>query len=166
MHSHLLIQCPMKTVLTVLVLIALGSSPTYGADIYRWVDENGQVHFSDTVPQQYKESVTTIDSRQYELSPEQRKEAEARAAREKERFVETTTKQKAAEATASTKSNPKASTAAAKPPAAATDCATLFRRFQESSECYAPFFNANGSMKENAYETCGPAVPYPAQECS
>lgn len=165
MHSHLLVQCSMKAVSTVLVLIALGPSSAYGADIYRWVDENGRVHFSDTVPPQYKKSVISIDSQQYELSPEQRKEAEARAAREKERFTETT-KHKAAEATASTNSNPKASTATAKLPTATTDCATLFRRFQESSECYAPFFNANGSIKENAYETCGPAVPYPAQECS
>ncbi len=165
MRSRLLVQYPMKTVSTVLVLMALGSSPAYGADIYRWVDEDGRVHFSDTVPQQHKKSATSIDSRQYELSPEQRKEAEARAAREKERSEEIA-KQKAAEAATPTKSTPKAGTAAAKPPAPATDCATLLQRFRESSECYAPFFNVNGSIKNNAYETCGPAVRYPAQECS
>ena len=61
---------------------------------------------------------------------------------------------------------PKASEEAAKPPAPATDCATLLRRFRESSECYAPFFNVNGTMKPDAFETCGPAVAYPARECS
>lgn len=165
MRSRLLAQHPVKAVSTVLVLIALGSPPGYGADIYRWVDEDRRVHFSDTVPQQHKKSATSIDSRQYELSPEQRKEAEARAAREKERSDEIA-KQKAAGAATPTRPAPKAGTTAAKPPVAATDCATLLQRFRESSECYAPFFNVNGSIKNNAYETCGPAVRYPAQECS
>lgn len=47
-----------------------------------------------------------------------------------------------------------------------TDCASLRRRFQESADCFAPFVNANGSVKPEAFQTCGPAVPAPALECS
>jgi len=47
-----------------------------------------------------------------------------------------------------------------------TDCESLRRRFQESSECFAPYFNANGSVKPEAFQFCGPAVPAPALECS
>lgn len=53
-----------------------------------------------------------------------------------------------------------------KPPARTNDCATLWQRFYESSECLAPYLNVNGSIKPNAFEACGPAVPFPAQECS
>ena len=167
LHSQLLVQSLMKAVWAVPVLIALGSPLAYGADIYRWTDENWQVHFSDTAPRELKKSATRIDTRQYELSPAQRKEAEARAARDKEkaRSVEASGR-KTAEVAASPPSDSKARAEADKANAPATDCATLLRRFQESSECYAPFFNANGSTKPNASETCGPAVPYPARECS
>ena len=54
----------------------------------------------------------------------------------------------------------------AKPAAAEPDCATLRRRYMDSASCYAPFFNVNGSVKPGAFETCGPAVPFPARECS
>jgi hypothetical protein len=47
-----------------------------------------------------------------------------------------------------------------------TDCASLRERFRESAECFAPFVNANGSVKPEAFEVCGPPVPQPTLECS
>ncbi|MDB5872592.1 MAG: hypothetical protein JWQ07_2034 [Ramlibacter sp.] len=157
----------MKRLFALLAFSGLALSPVYGADIYRWVDENGRVQFSDTVPEQFKKSATHIDSRQYELTPAQRKDAEARTARDKERAAE------AAERDAKVAAAPAAQAASAASPASATlpsgatsDCVTLRRRFAESNECFAPFFNANGSVKAEAFARCGPAVPYPARECS
>ena len=49
-----------------LVLLAasvLWLPPLYGADIYRWVDQDGRVHLSDTVPEQFKKSATRIDAK-------------------------------------------------------------------------------------------------------
>jgi hypothetical protein len=56
--------------------------------------------------------------------------------------------------------------ASAPAPVSAEECAILRRRFQESSACFAPFMNTNGSVKPEAFKVCGPAVPYPARECS
>lgn len=160
----------MKRLFVALALGALALAPLYGADIYRWVDDKGRVHLSDQVPEQFRKSATRIDSRQFELTPQQRKEADARAARERTRAAQSAQRDakasdaKAAEAAAA------ASAAQArtpvKPGASGTDCASLRRRFQESINCFAPFVNANGSVKERAFEVCGPAVPAPSLECS
>jgi hypothetical protein len=154
------------TYMALLVSTTLGFTPAHATDIYRWVDESGQTHFSDTAPPRSKTPVSRIDSRQYELSPEQRKEAEARATKAKADSGKTLERKAATEVPPATASRSEVGTTAAKPSAPAIDCATKLRRYWESSECYAPFFNTNGSIKPNALETCGPAVPYPAQECS
>lgn len=170
----------MKRFFAALAFGTLALSPLCAGDIYRWVDDKGQVQLSDNVPEQFKKSATRVDSRQYELTPGQRKEAEARAAREKARLAKAAAREAKAKAreaagpvgAASAASAAKTSKAAAKPASAASgaraaaDCATLRRRYQESADCLAPFLNVNGSIKEGAFETCGPAVPYPASECS
>ena len=165
MHTPLRVQCLMSTFLATLFWAASCFSPAYGADIYRWVDENGRIHYSDAAPHRSRKSVTRMDSRQYELTPEQRKEAEARAARDRAASVNVP-ERKAEAAPSVAPANPPENHASAKPEAPASDCDTLLQRFWESYECFAPFMNVNGSYKPNAFETCGPAVPYPARECS
>lgn len=149
------------------LLAAVCCSAAYAEVIYRWVDDNGLTHFTDKAPRQPAKSVTTIDTHQYELSPAQRKDAEARIAREKARAAELASgKEKEAPAPAPAIPMPQAGNPPAKPSPAATDCASLLQRFWDSAECYAPFLNVNGSMKPGGPETCGPPVPYPAKECS
>lgn len=154
--------------LALLMMTVCAFPAAHGADIYRWVDDSGRVHFSDQAPNHSRKNVTRTDSSQYEVTPERRRDAKARAARNRVRSAG------AAERIETEKilpysSGPQPGSAASAPAASAlpaNDCATLLRRFQESSECYAPFMNVNGSFKPHAYETCGPAVPYPARECS
>ncbi|WP_165973890.1 DUF4124 domain-containing protein [Paucimonas lemoignei] len=139
-----------------------------GVDIYRWVDDDGHVHFSDKAPARSSQPVTRMDSRQFEVSRERRREAEKRAAHDRERSAEVADRierERAQQYSSGSQPGNAASSAAASPPPA-NDCAVMLRRFQESSECLAPFMNVNGSFKPNAFETCGPPVPYPAQECS
>ena len=157
---------PMKRPLALIILLTLGGlwlPPLYGADIYRWVDQDGRVHLSDTVPEQFKKSATRIDSRQYELTPAQRREAEARTARDKAQAAERDAK---AAATAGRAASAAAPASAVSAEAGTADCATLRRRFAESNECFAPFFNRNGSVKAEGYAKCGAPVPYPTNECS
>ena len=35
---------------SIVFVLALGSSPAWGAGIYKWVDENGKIHFGDRPP--------------------------------------------------------------------------------------------------------------------
>jgi len=44
---------PAFRVLLIVVGLALASGPAMAQKVYRWVDENGQVHYGDKVPPQY-----------------------------------------------------------------------------------------------------------------
>ena len=44
----------MRTVLLVIMAIAMLSTFTVQAKLYKWVDENGQTHFGDRIPVQYQ----------------------------------------------------------------------------------------------------------------
>lgn len=163
----------MKRLLALLACSALPLASVHAADVYRWVDETGRVQLSDKVPEKYKNSATRIDTRQHELTPAQRAEAEARAAREKARAAEEAQRDAKARAAEAAEARAAASAAAAttakapgKPASEATDCTTLRKRYLESADCYGPFSNSNGTRKPGAFEACGEPVPFPARECS
>jgi len=44
------------------------------------------------------------------------------------------------------------------------DCETLHRQYRESLECFAPFVNANGTLKPNAFAACKSMVD-PSPRC-
>jgi hypothetical protein len=124
----------------------------HATDIYRWVDEKGKVHFSDSVPEKYKHSATHTDSRRYELSEKQLQERAEQASRYPVRPLPP--------ASASPQNTQQS---AAKPPEQA-DCATLHRRYLESQDCFGRFRNVNGSIKAEAFQYCA-EVKDPTPEC-
>lgn len=147
-------------------VLLLGLSPgAWATDIYRWVDENGRTHLSDVVPERYRDRATRIDSRQYELTPEQQREARERAAREAERTPHPSPA--AAEAPV-----PPAPAAVREPvtkrPAqtvnANTDCATWWRLYRESQACFGPYRLVGGGIKPEAFDRCN-EIPSPELPC-
>lgn len=157
----------MKLRLALLICSIMLLSPLYAADIYRWVDENGRTQFSDVVPEKYKKSAKRMDSRQYELNVEQRREAEARAEQEKAQAAEATQRKARAEAEKTANAASAAAAVQTKPRPAVdknTDCATLYRLYRESLDCFAPYITANGTTKSEAFAKCTP-VPDPSRKC-
>lgn len=145
----------LRTALLAAMLCALSGSG-HGAELYRWVDEQGRTHFGDTVPERYRDKATRVGS-STPPTDAQRRDALERAARQRA----------AADALAARKSVPPpraTGNAAAAPP---TDprqrCAYEKARYEASAECFAPFRNANGSLKPEAFEKCE-SVPMP--DCS
>ncbi|HWI11026.1 MAG TPA: DUF4124 domain-containing protein [Burkholderiaceae bacterium] len=136
-------------------------SMAQAADIYQWVDESGRTHLSDAVPEKYKHSAKRVDSRLFEVSPQQRAEAEARAAREREQAMKG-----AADAPVGARgvAAPASAATPASAPSKASDCATLRRQYAQSQECFAPFMNTNGSIKPGAFEKCT-QLPDPSPKC-
>ena len=61
------------------------SAATFGADIFKWVDEKGRIQYGESVPAKYAKSATKIDPG--EIQPQateaQRQEAAASAAKDK-----------------------------------------------------------------------------------
>ncbi len=132
------------------------------ADIYRWVDDAGKTHLSDTVPERYRARATRVDPAAYELSPAERAQAQARARQA------AASRPAAASAPAPAVSLGGASGAvgAASRPAGLDprDCAAWQKRYTASQECFAPYRLANGAIRPEAFQKCT-EVPDPASQC-
>lgn len=142
------------------VLTLCGVAISFAAqatDIYRWVDESGRTQYSDTVPDKYRAGAVTIDSKQFELSPEQLRDARARIARAQ-------AEQAQASAATARGALPTRPPIGLQPSTSGPDCDLLFQRYRESQECFAPFHNANGSLRVEAFRTCQP-VDNPTSKC-
>ena len=137
----------------------------HAGDIYVWTDENGKTHLADSVPTKYRKAAVRIDSSQFELTPEEQREAAAsREALEK--------KASAVSAPASAKPArpaPPGAPAPLRAPAtngapSSSECEALQREYRESLECFAPYVNANGSLKPGAFASCK-SVVNPTLKC-
>lgn len=153
-----------------LVTLALAMlAPDLGAtSICRWVDANGRTQMSDVVPDAYKNVATCTNSQQYELSPQQRLEAEKRAA--DERSLSGTDPHGGPAQTPSGSARPasSASPSREKRPTQtvtdATDCQTWWRLYDESSDCFGPFKTTQGGIKPEAFDQCN-EVKSPELKC-
>ena len=157
----------MKRIASTFVAAATLAFTAHAADIYRWTDEAGKTHLSDTVPDKYKSTALRIDPKIFEPTPEQRSEAEALAARQKNLAA-------AADAEAADRLAAQAPPAGLAPalsapaPASspsATECDALQREYRESQECFAPFINDNGTLKPGAFRTCRRPIVNPTVKC-
>ncbi|MCR5886096.1 DUF4124 domain-containing protein [Rhizobacter sp. J219] len=149
--------------LAALLLVTQAAQATV---IYRWVDENGRTHISDSVPEKYKKSATRIDSSRSEVTPEQRKEAQDIAAKEKA-LAEEAAKQrlsKQASQPASAASLPTPGKRPAQGVTDSTDCDTWRRLYNESLECFGPYRTTRGATKPEAFEKCT-TIPSPEPKC-
>ena len=122
---------------------------------------------SDTVPDRYRDSATRVDTGP-ELTPQQREgaETEPRGRRSGPR------KTPGAAVTKPTwpATHGAGATGSADPTGAAhdpgsSDCAELLRRYRESQECFAPYRMANGGLRPEAFQLCGPDLPDPSGQC-
>jgi len=147
--------------------LALGSSAE-AADLYRWVDDQGRTQLSDVVPEKYRTVATKIDFKHFELTDAQRAEADARAARARQRTVEAAASQPK---TRNQVDPPPVSSlgVAPKPKTQATgdklDCESQWRLYRESLACFAPYYRANHSLRSEAFENCT-ELRDPSDKCS
>lgn len=145
-----------------LAAAAFCSSAAQAADIYRWVDDAGKTHLSDTVPDRYRARATRVDSAAYELSPAERARAQARAREAKA----AASRPAATPVPATSLGGPAGVAGAASRPAVndRRDCAGWQQRYTASQECFAPFRLVNGGIRPEAFQKCT-EVPDPAREC-
>jgi hypothetical protein len=134
--------------------------------VYRWVDEQGKVHYADRVPERYRSTAQPVQAPADAPTAEPPREARERARRE------------ASAAAAPPGSADGARTAAAPAPAASqppakrpaqlpddrTDCETWQRLYRESVDCFGPYRTVGGGIKPQAFEVCN-VVPAPTDRC-
>jgi hypothetical protein len=145
------------------------STAACAADIYFWTDENGRTHLGDSVPARHRKSALRIDSTQFELSPEQQREAAARRAALEKKAREAGTPATAASAAVGPPAGAAPLSAVSPRPGPTlagekSDCDALHREYLESLECFAPYMNANGTVKPGAFTACK-SVVNPTLKC-
>ena len=140
----------------VLLCASAVCSPASGADVFRWVDESGRTHFSNTVPDKYKKSAVKIETRQSEPTAQQRREAEERASADRRRIKANEDSKAATPSSRPVDPVESESTAAERKPPddLAADCETQHRIYRESLACFAPFTLANGAIRAEAFQVC------------
>lgn len=131
------------------VIIGLAPFAAEGADLFKWVDEKGRTHYGESIPDQYRKKGTRIERTISEPTDAQRRDAAERSAKEKLR----------AESADVPGATPNAPPAAPQPTASnsnvrADSCEEQKQRYLESDHCFAPFRNANGSIRAEAFRHC------------
>ena len=150
-----------------LCLLASAWVTTADATVYRWVDDQGKVHYAEIVPQRYQGVAKAIDAPANEPTAEQHRETLARAHAAKAKAAEMATDRQRLPASAPMAAD--ASQPAAKRPAQMpndqTDCDTWQRLYLESIECFGPFRTVRGATKPEAFEVCNVVEEPPATRC-
>ncbi|MBK1713263.1 DUF4124 domain-containing protein [Rubrivivax gelatinosus] len=141
--------------------------PAVAADastVYRWVDDTGTVHYSEVVPERYRDTARPLQP-PAPPTAEQQRQAQQRLQQ-----------QKAKAAAVDTGGEP---TAAPVPPAASrpvgkrpsqlpdeqTDCDTWQRLYDESEACFGPYRTVGGGVKAEAFAVCNVVHEPPVERC-
>ena len=152
---------------TVLAASCLLASTAVASAVYRWVDDRGQVHYSDVVPERYRSRAEPVQPPTAEPTPAQRSEALERAQSEKAKALARTISPVGATASASPASA--ASAPVQKRPAQVpherTDCETWQRLYMESLACFDPYRTVRGGVKPEAFEVCNVVREPPPTRC-
>lgn len=147
--------------LIIAILLVLPCIVYAGNPIYRWVDEEGTVHYGDTVPDRYKDSATRKpELKEHPVIDVTPTEQQRRA---RERALDILDVEPEAE-TASP-----AAPANANPPAPSVSentqdmtCEEQWTRYNASQACFAPYRMANGAIRPDAFDNCV-VIPQPRQ---
>jgi hypothetical protein len=131
--------------------------------IYKWTDDQGKVHYSDVVPERYRDIAKPVASGVGDPTAQERQAALARAAATAARLQASARAASSAPA-AARPSDPSVPRRPAKVPNADTDCETWERLYKESLDCFGPYRTAHGATRSEGYIHCAP-IDAPPSRC-
>lgn len=151
----------MAALATALLII---SAPLH-AEIYKWTDENGKVHFSDRVPVKERDKAQSVNVSVKNLSDQEVQEANQRAAKIHQAAQTTAAANKSRAPKRKTKSTSRhaGGTLWKQPtgPKAPGSYSEAMKRYKESQTCYSIVKNSGGNQTAAVLE-CG-NVPRPRE---
>ena len=135
----------------------------HGADIYRWVDDQGRTHMADTVPERYKGVATKLDSTAPQPSAQQRSEAIERAAKDRARLAELDAARQA-QAPGSGASAATSRPVTQRTSTGGSECDRMWQEYFDSQVCFGPYHLGQGGIRAEAHSKCK-EVLNPSQKC-
>ena len=160
------------------LLVSSACAFAHAAQVYKWVDEQGHVHYGNAVPKPHQKSAQPVDTTVPVPSDAERRDAAALAEREKaaaenlRRERERARLQEASKAAPAGKAAPAPAVKAAPAPVPSTapapapsspttalsdkkrQCEEEFKRFRQSQDCFAPYRTATGGIRAEAFKHC------------
>lgn len=140
------VNLPTLLVASVLVLLTPLAPLAHSASICRWVDDQGRTQLSDAVPDKYKQTAICTESKKDEGSTPYQQEADQRSAATP------------SPPTGGAQTPERPVSSSAKRPTERinedTNCATRWRIYDESVECFGPYRTTRGATKTEAFEKC------------
>ena len=145
-----------KAMATLAITLLILSAPLH-AEIYKWTDENGKVHFSDTVPVNQRDKAASVNVSINNLSDQEIEEANQRAARIQEAARITAEGNKSREPkrrAKSTSSYSRGSVGEQSTESAPGSYSAAMKRYKDSQACYSMVKNSGGNQAAAVLE-CG-----------
>ena len=113
-------------------------------EVYKWTDESGRVHYSDSVPPARRATATPVDTSNPVVAETPPQSREAHPAAQKAPIF--------------SERPPRPATGAAAPtpqaPAPAATCEEAWRRYNASAACFEPYRIKGGRLRPEAYQHC------------
>jgi hypothetical protein len=129
----------------------------YSAEVYKWVDDTGGVHYGDSVPAPYKKQAERVNLPEMETLNFGVQRSNAGVAMDREAPVQRVPMD---EQIGETSPGLLSSGQSGGFNAGEATCEEKMQRFMESQECFAPFRLANGAVRAEAFDYCT-VVPQP-----
>ena len=144
------------------LLVCSGCAIGYAAEVYKWVDEHGQVHYGNAVPKAHQKAARPVDTAVPAPTDAERRDAAALAEREQAAAESLRRDREKARAKEAPKAVPAVKAPPAPSPASPTtalsdkkrQCEEELKRFRQSQDCFAPYRTANGGIKAEAFKHC------------
>ena len=153
------------TMLPLSIFLMFAVSPAY-AEVYQWVDEAGNVHFGDRLPEQYEQDGKPVELSVHTPTDEERRQAEALAESARRAAVDLSEQRlENNDPEESEKSTPQ-NQVSALPENVKPGQARLTReqrmanyeaemaRYRESVNCFAKYQKLGGGTRGYAFEEC------------
>ena len=137
----------------VLLLGALPCALYAGDSIYRWVDEQGAVHYGDTVPDKYKDNATRKPELKDHPVIDVTETVEQRKAKQRALDILDGEPEPNAQSPAPP-ANPDTAATPAAPAPGDLSCEQQWEQYNASQACFAQYRNANGSIRAEAFQKC------------
>jgi hypothetical protein len=149
-----------RTLAAIGACCVLASAATAQTTVYRWVDDNGRVNYSETVPERYRSVARPVAVPAAAPAAETARDDAGAAAAGKPASAA----QPVARKPPPTPPKPVAKRPA-RVPDDSTDCDTWQRLYLESLDCFGPYRTVRGGIKPEAFERCNEVPEPPVNRC-
>lgn len=135
---------------------ALALHANIAAQVFKWTDKDGAVHYGDVVPESYKKSARPVS-----VSNDVPTEAQVQDAEKARARLRAAAKGAVAPSAPSPRAaTPPASLSASSPiDAQRLSCAEQWKRFEASHACFEPYRMGNGVLRPEAFDHCQEVRP-------